>query len=151
MIIVYSSFGIHTSFITCFFIHHSLVNILDSSISDLVTHSLSQPVASQWPHIWFQRLKSTACTAVVYTYKGHRSHVHVTYDFSDNWSERWGDMVWPTRRQKQSQRHWKRISDLVTLWPKRLILTNWETLIVILRFSDWQPESDLYSIHNSCD
>ena len=31
-----------------------------------------------------------------------------------------------------------------------LFLTNWETLILTLRVSDWQSESDLDSIRNSC-
>ena len=42
-------------------------------------------------------------------------------------------------------------TDLVYYWHSWHFLTNWETLITTLRFSDWQSESDLESICTSCD
>ena len=36
-------------------------------------------------------------------------------------------------------------TDLVYYWHSWHFLTNWETLIMTLRFSDWQSESDLES------
>ena len=42
-------------------------------------------------------------------------------------------------------------SDLMTSWHSCLFLTDWETLIMKLRVNDWQLQSDLDSICNSCD
>ena len=50
-------------------------------------------------------------------------------------------------RAVRRQRHWERNGDLVT----QLFLTNWDTLIMTLRVSDWQSKSDLDSICNSGD
>ena len=42
-------------------------------------------------------------------------------------------------------------SDLVIYIYSWLFLTNWETLTLTLRVCDWQSESDLDSVRNSCD
>ena len=46
---------------------------------------------------------------------------------------------------------WQQFSKLVTEWHIWQLLTNCETWIMTLRVSDWQSESDLDSIRNSCD
>ena len=52
---------------------------------------------------------------------------------------------------RQRQRYAERFNDLLTLWHSWLFPTNWKTLIMTLRVRDWQSESDLDSIRNSCD
>ena len=62
-----------------------------------------------------------------------------TYDLWDIWSERWGDMTWPTKRQWQRQIQWKRqrqwqlqkhpqrtISEPCDIWDPGYISDNWE-------------------------
>ena len=48
------------------------------------------------------------------------------------------------------QKHWERFSDFKTYWHGWLFLTNWETLIMTFRVSDWHSKRDLDSIRNSC-
>ena len=47
------------------------------------------------------------------------------------------------------QRHWEQVySEFV---PQLTLPANWKTLVMTLRVSDWQLESDLDNIRNSCD
>ena len=62
-----------------------------------------------------------------------------TYDLWHIWSEKWGDMTWLTKRQRQRQIQWKRqrqwqlqkhpqrtISETCDLWDTGYISDNWE-------------------------
>ena len=48
-----------------------------------------------------------------------------TCDHWDIWSEWWGDMTWPTKKQLQRQRQWQRQRHC-DLWDTDYISDNWE-------------------------
>ena len=56
-----------------------------------------------------------------------------------------------SQTETEEKKHWEWLSDLVTKSHIWVFLTNCENVIVTLRVSEWQWESDLGGTCNSCD
>ena len=86
----------------CMYIYTFFSCPADSSIGDLVTHSLTD-----WDTFWKHNNRMTLQTCEVW----------------DIWSEWWGDMTWPTKiqwqRQIQRQRQWQRQIHLESIFKER--------------------------------
>ena len=76
--------------------------VQDNSINDLVTHWITQ--------YYCQSVKLTD-VLISASSEDCRAVVN-TWVLSDNWSEGWGGMVWPTRRQRQKRAHKDRDQDI---------------------------------------
>ena len=74
----------------------------------------------------------------------HSLSQSVTYDFSIF-------SALQSCRRHMWQSRLKQFGYLVTWWHSWLFLTNWETEIVTSRVSDWQSDSDLDTLRNSCE
>ena len=76
--------------------------VQDNSINDLVTHWITQ--------YYCQSVKLT--DVLISASSEHCRAVVDTWVLSNNWSEGWGDIVWPTRRQRHKRIHKDRDEDI---------------------------------------
>ena len=75
-----------------------------------------------------------------------------TCDLWDIWSEWWGDMTRPEKRQwqRRRQRQWEIHLETCDLWDTVYISDNWEPGFMTI-FVTWQLRVTRDSIRNSCD
>ena len=117
----------------------------------------------RWDMTWPQKKTMTKINTNTET-NTFREHIQIvireTCDFWNIWSEWWGDMTWPTKRQLLKE--WK-IQSQIQIdrpWQKHDMVCELEWIVYILH--SWEPEFrtlivtwklrvSMDSIHNSCD
>ena len=104
-------------------------------------------------HNLINKKTTTKTNTMTNTFREHLQRAILeTCDLWDIWSEWWGDMTRPEKRQwqRRRQRQWEIHLETCDLWDTVYISDNWEPGFMTI-FVIWQLIVTLDSLRNSCD